>query len=98
MAIEPLTPVIFKRAIEDGEIIAFFPQDTGTSDPYTMSCYVHNGQHCSGSIDYLQQCKPAKPDEYAPLARELQRIGYRLTIRRRHTRADLSARRAAMGF
>jgi hypothetical protein len=88
------TKVIFR--IDSQEVIALFPQDAGTMNAYTCSCYVHNGQHSSADPDLvIRQSKPATPKEYRPLAKELRRIGYRLHIVKRQNRsADLMARRA----
>lgn len=78
------TPVIFRKwkprkefDEEGGDIIALFPADPGTNDPYTCSSYEHIGQH--GSADpqgVMQATVPAKPSEYADLKAELEGIGY----------------------
>lgn len=73
------TPVIFRKwPKSEGEgIIALFPTELGTNDPYTSSSYEAVGQH--GSADpagLIQRTKAAKPDEYADLLVELQSIGY----------------------
>lgn len=89
---EPLTPVIFKLDKGTNSPVAFFPRCPGTRNPLTLECYAHLGQHCSASEDYVRECKPATPEQSAPLLRELQHIGYRLTLRRRLSRADRIAR------
>jgi hypothetical protein len=46
--------------------------------------YQHIGQH--GEADYhyvVEQTKPAKPDEYMPLYKELKEIGYDLQVRQK---------------
>lgn len=91
---EPKTKVIFRVAKDASrEVVALFPAVAGTRDPWSCSCYVHMGQHSSASVDYVHASRLAKPAEYRPLAKELRRIGYRLDIRRRFTRADLGARK-----
>ena len=73
------TPVIFRKwPKSEGEgIIALFPTELGTNDPYTSSSYETVGQHGSADpVDVIQRTKAAKPDEYATLLAELQSIGY----------------------
>lgn len=89
------TKVIFRVAKDASrEVVALFPAEAGkVGDPWSCSCYVHMGQHSSASVDYVHASRLAKPAEYRPLAAELRRIGYRLDIRQRITRADLEARK-----
>lgn len=70
----PSTLVIFKKS--QGEVLAIFPELPGTNDPYTMTCYAHAGQHSSCDTVFVSNAKPAKPEEYEPLLRELKAIGY----------------------
>lgn len=78
---EPLTRVIFRK-FRDGEIIALFPDmDEGRG---MIGSYMHIGQHdAADRLIVVDKTKPAKPKEYAELKAELQRIGYRLTVRKR---------------
>lgn len=88
------TKVIFRIARDKSrEVCALFPALAGTNDPWTCSCYVHVGQHSSASVDYVRASRLAKPHEYADLAQELRRIGYKLDIRKRFTSTDLEARK-----
>lgn len=48
-----------------------------------LSVYAHEGQHSTGSIDWMRTTRPATPEEYASLLRELTAIGYDVTIGRR---------------
>ena len=89
---EHLTPVIFKLDRGTQSPVAFFPQCPGTRDPATMLCYSQTEQHACASVDYYRKCKPATPDQYTPLRREIEAIGYKIAIRRRTTRADHIAR------
>lgn len=83
--------VIFKR-FPEGDIIALFPTLPGDNDPRaTCLSYQHVGQHGAASMS-LFTLPAATPAEYRPLAQELRRIGYRLHITDRPTRADLKAR------
>ena len=73
------TPVIFRKwpASEGGDIIAIFPTELGTNDPYTSSSYEHVGQHGSADpVGVIRDTVPAKPSEYADLRAELEGVGY----------------------
>lgn len=75
------TKVVF-RTYKDGEVIALFP-DIDEGNYYCMS-YMHIGQH--GAADYsgvIRDTKPASPEQYKDLQRELENIGYSLLIRKR---------------
>lgn len=83
------TKVIFRKAKSNGEITAIFPTLPGTSDPCSLLCYVHAGQHGSAFLEWIRKdTKPATPEEYAALKRELEGIGYMLDVRRKSTRAN----------
>lgn len=89
------TKVVFRQF--KGEVIALFPREPAEcSNWHTCLSYVHVGQH-SAADPWLvvSDSRPATPKQYAPLARELRRIGYQLTIGKRIARADTEARRAA---
>lgn len=81
------TKVIFRK-FRDGELLALFPDENhgaydANGNPLCVS-YMHFGQH--GAANYahcVSITRPAKPDEYRDLARELTQIGYDLTIRQR---------------
>lgn len=68
-------PVMFRKC-QDGEVLAVFPTEPySRSRPYAVSCYAHVGQHSGADWDYVMtKTKPAKPEEYAPLLRELKGI------------------------
>ncbi len=73
------TPVIFRKwpESEGGDVIAIFPTELGTNDPYTSSSYEHVGQHGSADpVGLIQRTKPAKSSEYTDLLSELEGIGY----------------------
>ena len=84
---EPV-PVIFrtvKTGQHKGTVDAFFPTLAGTRDPLTCTVYTRVGQHCTGSRDYYRDTSPATVEESAPLARELESLGYVLEVRKRWT-------------
>lgn len=60
-----------------GEVIALFPCEAWSDDPYTCACYVHVGQH--GSCDprlVIAQTRVATSQEYTALKRELSSAPY----------------------
>lgn len=78
---DEVTPVVFRKwpKSEGGEILALFPADE--EGQYRVGSYIRMGGH--GAADYLicmQTTKPAKPEEYADLKAELERIGYKLKV------------------
>ena len=73
--------VVFRK-FNDGQIIALFPE-LPCDDRGNITSYMHIGQHGPASRFIVQNTKPAKPEEYADLHAELQRIGYDLEIRKK---------------
>lgn len=67
---------------EDGQILAVFPEDGYDNFTETVSCYSHIGQHSAVHPDYtLFKCEPCtEPSQYADLQKELEGLGYNLTI------------------
>jgi hypothetical protein len=72
----------------DKDLIALFPTLPATHRPHECESYMHVGQHgaadCQGVI---RDTRAAKPEEYAPLKRELEGIGYRLKVLKRVPRS-----------
>lgn len=61
-------------------ILAVFP-DLKENRAGDVTCYAHIGQHSACSMEYvLNDTNPASPAEYAPLKKELERIGYNLDV------------------
>lgn len=92
-----MTKVIFRK-FRHGEIIAIFPQLPATNNIYQdCQSYMHIGQHSAADLQLAITTKPATPEEYAPLLKELQSIGYDdLRIAQRVTHKDFLARKAAL--
>jgi hypothetical protein len=93
------TKVIFRVFKKENDVLALFPEIPGTNDPHTCSSYQHIGQH--GAADpngCIQSTRPARPDEYADLKRELESApyDYDLQVVHRHTQQHLAARRAEL--
>ena len=81
---DEITPVVFRRWRDGGEIIALFPGIP--TDIYGQFCeaYEHVGQH--GGADYhgvIQATEPVSNEDAASLAAELRRIGYSLKFVKR---------------
>lgn len=72
-----VTPVVFRKFKDNGDIIALFP-----SLPWGMDCaecasYMHIGQHGAADRWLISITKPATPGEYADLLNELVNcVGY----------------------
>jgi hypothetical protein len=78
---QPVTRVVFRKwNRKNGTVIALFP-DIGHA-PGLVSSYEHVGQH--GGADYsgvINHTKPATPDEYADLKKELESAPYNYNLR-----------------
>lgn len=73
---DDITRVLFK--VLDNEVIALFP-DMQENEGYIGS-YMHNGQHGDASVDLIDELPDATKKQYTPLAKELESLGYRLSI------------------
>lgn len=77
-------PVMFR--VSDETVTAVFP--TLPADASGMlTCYAHVGQHGACSQDWLRTTRPAAPDEYRDLLRELDGLGYHVRVVSRQTNA-----------
>ena len=81
------TRVVFRKW-KDGGVIALFPDiaEDRRGARYACSCFEHVGQHEAADPDVvIRATRPATPEEYAPLKRELESAPYfyRLAVRRR---------------
>lgn len=76
MTTEPESlPVIFRRdRRKHGEVTAVFPTLPHDYNGFYWTCYAHLGQHSSCSSEWYYSTRPATPEEYAPLLRELRGI------------------------
>ena len=70
-----MTKVVFRK-FKDGQIIALFP-DIIADRLGNIVSYMHIGQHSSASKDIVDITKLASYEEYAPLLKELKRMGYK---------------------
>lgn len=54
--------------------------EDGDGRGWVKTCYAHVGQHGTCHRDwYRDRTRPAKPEEYADLLKELEAIGYDVT-------------------
>jgi hypothetical protein len=89
-----VTQVVFRRWRDTGDIIALFPGLPADYQGRFCDAYEQVGQH--GGADYygvILATKPVSLEDAAPLARELERIGYRLRSIKRASRRIHEARR-----
>ena len=78
------TPVVFRVGQQEGEVFALFPTLPADDPGSLCEAYESIGQHGAAHYSHcIQSSRPATPDEYAPLAAELERIGYSLQIVKR---------------
>ena len=63
-------------------VLAMFPYVLGTYDPNTCLSYAHIGQHGSACTvtPFPYFWRKATPEEYLPLMKELETIGYNLEV------------------
>lgn len=90
---EKLTAVIFRKD-RDGIVFAIFPEleETGR----TVTTYDHVGGHSSGPYGPLiDTTRPARPEEYEELRRELESAPYNYRLQVRKRRAAWSRRNRA---
>jgi hypothetical protein len=88
------TLVVFRKWKGKGDIIALLPAIPSDLLGYFCVSYERVGQH--GGADYhgvIRATKPVGRNEFAPLKKELTRIGYRLLVRKR---ASASVHRSRM--
>lgn len=76
---EDVTEVVFLRENNSDDIFAAFPGQEEFNDH--IGSYAHVGQHSAASLAYCAECdEVTDPGDYADLAGELFRIGYKLRV------------------
>lgn len=72
MSVKEKVPVIFRKHLFMGEweVMAYFYDAPAL--PGNIMSYEHIGQHGEASLEYYHSGKPATPEEYAELLKELQ--------------------------
>lgn len=77
------TKVIFRVFKKGGDVLALFPEEPCDNKGGVMS-YQRLGQHSGADYAHcIQATRPATPEEYAPLQKELEGLGHSLVIRRK---------------
>lgn len=94
------TIVIFRMASGNysgaqPEVIALFPDLPGTTDPSTCLSYAHYGQHGAATASG-HGWRLATVEEYTPLKRELESLGYALDVKTRSCPAYRARRWSAI--
>ena len=85
-----VTKVIFKKVKSGkfkGDVDAFFPNHEANRGK--IAGYSQIGQHFEADLGYFWDLAPAKPEEYAPLKKELESIGYKLRVMKKLQYSDL---------
>jgi len=95
MKAEPKTKVIFRTYKKGLDVIALFPEIPADSSRHHCLSYQSIGQHGAASCYIDPDTRPATKQESETIASELRRIGYRLEIRKRLSRAMDSRRHAS---
>lgn len=81
------------RVYPDGEVIALFPQIAESIGGYCCQSYMHVGQHGGANPDVVvSQTRLATKQEYTPLLKELEQIGYNPVVAKKFTRKDYRIR------
>lgn len=77
-----------------GSVLAIFPAEPYSDNEALCMSYEHMGMH-SGADYYgcLARTRPAKPEEYASLRRELEGLGYTLRVVQKASRDHHEKRR-----
>lgn len=76
---EEKTIVVF-RIFED-QVVALFPEIPASNDSYSCSSYAHIGQHAAANYYFvIDHSKPAKPEEYKALKKELESPPYEYVL------------------
>lgn len=70
------------RKFEDGEVIAIFPNiyPVAKDSKAEVMSYMHVGQHGMASECLVNELEKASKEEYTPLKKELEMIGYSVNI------------------
>lgn len=93
----PPVKVIFRKFRSGGDVLAIFPEVPHDTQAGHCLSYAQVGQHGCASVFLTSvHTSPAKPEDYADLKAELERIGYTLEVRKVRTAAMDAARREAI--
>jgi hypothetical protein len=95
--------VIFRKWLNN-KVLALFPEDPVDKEGRYCFCYEPIGEPESkyygllvGAEDYttcIRRTKPATPEEYGDLKARLERVGYKLRLKKRISGKSIAARMA----
>lgn len=69
------------RVHPNGDLFAYFPRLNAYRNNNDIKiCYSHIGQHSACAKEYERESRPATPNEYESLKRELEQVGYSLKV------------------
>ena len=73
--------VVFRK-FENGEVIAIFPNiyPVAKDSKAEVMSYMHVGQHGMGPECLVNELEKASKEEYTPLKKELEMIGYLVNV------------------
>jgi molybdopterin converting factor small subunit len=67
------------RKFKEGDVIAIFPDEQWDLH-CNVASYMHIGQHGGASPELIDELEAVDKEEYEPLQKELESIGYDLKI------------------
>ena len=80
------------------DLVAIFPTEPGTNDPWSMTCYSTVGEHSSCHTSYMLATKPATKEQVQAMLQVLKGRGYEnLKVVSRVTKHHLKARKQQLG-
>lgn len=75
-------PVLFRVWKDGGDVDAYFPTIPHDDAGRFCVCYARIGQHSAADLaGCVRRTRPAKPEEYAALKRELESYPYEYKLR-----------------
>jgi len=74
------TKVIFRAYKDDGEIIAMFPEEVGTDDPYTCASFQRGRHYTCYPSGLVQITTSVEPEKYQILKEQLESMNYKLKV------------------
>lgn len=88
------TVIVIFRKMDDGDIIALFPEVIADMSLSHCQSYMHIGQHGAADVGLFYDTEKATPKEYAKLKKELEEVvGYDLKVRHKMLPCYNEARR-----
>jgi hypothetical protein len=91
--------VVFRKLLGVGDqpVMAVFPEEPALDVDYLCANFMHAGQPgACNPKNIVNNSRPATPEEYAALKRQLEDEGYILDVRQRITKHDADERRARL--